>query len=192
MPKLLEETQHLRKEQISNAAFRCFLKNGITRTSMSDIILESGISAGSIYSHFSSKEELLVFTMTGILNQFKNRITPDSSLESTELSPQEVMSKFCEEEISPPLAKLILQAWSESTRDKTLGNFAHQNYSKLLQTLQSAITPWGKRNFPESFVQEIHDHAELMMLLIQGLVARVAIDPTVDQQQLLKTILKSL
>jgi AcrR family transcriptional regulator len=46
--RALEQAVHL-------AAQRCFTRNGFQATSMQDIFAEAGLSAGSVYSHFTGK-----------------------------------------------------------------------------------------------------------------------------------------
>lgn len=52
-------TRHLsqeeRRDQILNAARRCFIRDGFTRTRMDDIAAEAGLSKGGVYFHFPSK-----------------------------------------------------------------------------------------------------------------------------------------
>jgi len=67
MPRLTEARQQSRREQIVQAPLRCFARRGLADTSMADIIAEAGLSAGSIYSHFSSKSELLRFVVSDVL-----------------------------------------------------------------------------------------------------------------------------
>ena len=49
MPKVSEQHREARRDQIVDAALRCFSRKGFQRTSMADIIAESGLSAGAIY-----------------------------------------------------------------------------------------------------------------------------------------------
>ena len=63
MPRLTEATKQARRRQIIDAAFTCFTAKGYTHTSMTDIIRESGLSSGSIYSHFSGKGDILYATV---------------------------------------------------------------------------------------------------------------------------------
>lgn len=49
-----------RQAHILAAATTCFAKRGFHQTSMDDIAREAGISAGLIYRHFASKDDLIV------------------------------------------------------------------------------------------------------------------------------------
>ncbi|MFD7586557.1 TetR/AcrR family transcriptional regulator [Kitasatospora sp. NPDC059811] len=59
MPRLTDTRKELRRTQITEAAVRCFSRNGLERTSIADITAESGLSAGSIYAHYRSKADLV-------------------------------------------------------------------------------------------------------------------------------------
>jgi AcrR family transcriptional regulator len=68
MPKVTEEHRAARRRQIAEAALRCFARSGFQQTSMADIIAESGLSAGAIYGHYKSKEELVELAVTEVLD----------------------------------------------------------------------------------------------------------------------------
>lgn len=71
MPRLTDATKAARRAQIIEAAISCFLERGYINTSMSDIIKASGLSSGSIYSHFSGKEDILISAINERLNSVK-------------------------------------------------------------------------------------------------------------------------
>ena len=58
MPKVTEAHRTARRDEIIGAALRCFAAKGYQRTSMADVIEESGLSAGAIYGYFAGKQEL--------------------------------------------------------------------------------------------------------------------------------------
>jgi len=60
MPKVSDEHLANRKQQILDAAANCFARNGFHRTSMQDIVRESGLSAGLIYRYFTGKDDLFL------------------------------------------------------------------------------------------------------------------------------------
>ncbi len=60
MPKISFAHEQQRRAQILNAAMTCFARQGYHVTSMDDVVRESGLSVGAIYSYFPSKEELFL------------------------------------------------------------------------------------------------------------------------------------
>lgn len=59
MPKVTEEYIDIRRQQIIDAAYRCFARKGFHQTTMREIYAEAGLSAGAIYHYFHSKEEII-------------------------------------------------------------------------------------------------------------------------------------
>jgi AcrR family transcriptional regulator len=63
-----------RKTQILKAAGKCFANAGFNGTSVRDIAAEVGIEAASLYSHFSSKDEILKEICFSKAAEFENAI----------------------------------------------------------------------------------------------------------------------
>jgi AcrR family transcriptional regulator len=59
MPKVNKAHLDARRAQIIDAASVCFSRRGLHGTTMQDIIRESGLSAGAIYSYFESKNAII-------------------------------------------------------------------------------------------------------------------------------------
>src|SRR5579859_2447063 len=60
VPKISLAHEQQRRAQILAAAMACFARQGYHATSMDDVVRESGLSVGAIYSYFPSKEELFL------------------------------------------------------------------------------------------------------------------------------------
>ncbi|MBY8821904.1 TetR/AcrR family transcriptional regulator [Sphingomonas colocasiae] len=60
MPKLDEKTMLQRRQHIVDAAMRQFEKQGFGGASVDDICAEAGISKGALYTHFPSKEAIML------------------------------------------------------------------------------------------------------------------------------------
>jgi len=59
MPRVTDEYLEQRRQQILDAARRCFARQGFYETSMQDVFHEAGLSAGAVYRYFKSKDELV-------------------------------------------------------------------------------------------------------------------------------------
>ncbi|MGA7203864.1 MAG: helix-turn-helix domain-containing protein, partial [Specibacter sp.] len=59
MPRVSDEHRQLMTLRIEQAAMECARRKGFAALSMSDIISESGLSAGAIYGYYKGKDELL-------------------------------------------------------------------------------------------------------------------------------------
>jgi AcrR family transcriptional regulator len=60
MPKISPAHEQQRRDQILAAAMACFARQGYHATSMDDVVRESGLSVGAIYTYFPSKEDLFL------------------------------------------------------------------------------------------------------------------------------------
>jgi TetR/AcrR family transcriptional regulator, transcriptional repressor of aconitase len=130
MPRLTARTRDARRQQILAAAQRCFTRNGFQATSMADIFAEAGLSAGSVYSHFTGKDEII----TAIADDVIDTITaaagaalpggeppaPDQALEA-------VLATLQQADIAP-IAVII---WAEAIRDPALRHRAAALYQHL-------------------------------------------------------------
>jgi AcrR family transcriptional regulator len=59
MPKVTEEYLNTRRQEIIDAAYRCFASKGFHQTTMRDIYAEAGLSPGAIYHYFNSKDDII-------------------------------------------------------------------------------------------------------------------------------------
>jgi AcrR family transcriptional regulator len=48
-----------RRDELLDAAQRCFTRAGLARTSVADIAAEAGVAKGSVYTYFETKDELV-------------------------------------------------------------------------------------------------------------------------------------
>ncbi len=79
-----------KKDELLNAALALFMKQGIKGTTTRDIALRAGISEGTIYRHFASKEELaqevfrqnLELLWRFLRRELRNSSTPEDMLEA--------------------------------------------------------------------------------------------------------------
>jgi AcrR family transcriptional regulator len=92
-----------RKDQIMNAAEEVFTKKGFDDARMEDIAEETGLSKGTLYLYFKSKEDLVIAILDriflGAFKQFKTQ-------EIAEASAREAIWRFTEEAIHDYLKML--------------------------------------------------------------------------------------
>ena len=60
MPKITDAQKETRRQQILDAALRCFSRDGFHGTTTADIVRESGVSQGTLYLYFATKEDIVV------------------------------------------------------------------------------------------------------------------------------------
>src|SRR5262249_46104444 len=60
MPKIAEQTRAARRDQIVAAALACFAPTGYYATTMADVAAQAGVSKGTPYLYFESKQALFL------------------------------------------------------------------------------------------------------------------------------------
>ena len=60
MPRLAEQAKAVRREQIIAAGLACFARTGYFATTMADVAAEAGVSKGTPYLYFDSKQALFL------------------------------------------------------------------------------------------------------------------------------------
>lgn len=82
--------RHSRRNQILDAAQRCFKKQGFHKTTLRDIAQEFGMSAGHIYNYFSNKEAIIEALVELRTQEFLDMIDTDKF---ADLSPKSAWTR---------------------------------------------------------------------------------------------------
>ncbi|MFC4036645.1 TetR/AcrR family transcriptional regulator [Streptomyces polygonati] len=118
MPKVTQAHLDARRQQIVDAARARFAGHGFARTSMADIVTESGLSNGAIYRYFASKEEIVVAVCEQASEALPKALTAEAVggfLDHVRALAREtdharlVAQIYAEAAVSPPLAAVVQQ-----------------------------------------------------------------------------------
>jgi AcrR family transcriptional regulator len=126
MPKVSDEHLANRRQQILDAAATCFARNGFHRTSMQDVVRESGVSAGLIYRYFTGKDDMIA----AIVEERQAKRT-------AKLAATDLLTGYLDllREIAGPEAaqdrNLSMQTWAETVRDPRIRELARQGVATL-------------------------------------------------------------
>lgn len=170
MPRLTDATKAARRAQIIEAAISCFLEKGYTNTSMSDIIKASGLSSGSIYSHFSGKEDILVSAINERLENVKNLYAalPEGA------GPQDILETIHTNQLVNDNFSAMLRIRLESLHAPEIAR-ATANIMPLLQgIIVKTLTPWAAEQL--SVLHEINPDSAQRTPEQEGLIADYARD----------------
>ena len=197
MPRLTEATKAARRAQIIEAAIACFLERGYTNTSMSDIIKASGLSSGSIYSHFTGKEDILVSAINERLENVKKLYAalPEGA------GPQDILEIIYTNQMVNENFSAMLRIRLESLHAPEIAR-ATANVMPLLQgVIVKTLTPWATEQL--SVLHEINpdpaqrtpeqealitdyarDTADAFMMVFQGYMLRSFFGNTEEKDRL--------
>jgi AcrR family transcriptional regulator len=123
MPKVKPETSLARRDEILLAAEICFARQGFHQTTIRDVIRESGLSAGCIYGHFATKEELI----QAISERRHARESALLAARDESMDPIATLRAIArdflmdlQKEDSLRIRKVGLQLWAEALRDEAV------------------------------------------------------------------------
>lgn len=140
MPKVSPAHMQARREQIVRAAIDEFSANGIHSTSMASIINTSGLSAGAIYTHFSSKDEIIAFaSQTAIAAVFSGVEAALSDL-PTQGEPEIfrlITNGIDTASVSPGF---IVQVWAEAATNPEVRSTTSDAYAEALEFLSGYLS----------------------------------------------------
>jgi len=121
MPKVTQAHLDARRQQIVDAARARFASHGFARTSMADIVTESGLSNGAIYRYFTSKAEIVIAVCEQGTQALPTALTAEAvaafldfvrTRAQTTGHARLVAQIFAEATLSPPLAAVVQQQLS--------------------------------------------------------------------------------
>lgn len=185
MPKISDERKLERSRQILDAARRCFVEKGFHRASMSDVIRESGLSAGAVYSYYSSKEELIAAVARSIFVAYESGISSFDDPGTQPASPEAVVRTLAERilvEIAPMTDgfRMVLTVWGEAANNPELRDTVGDIVRGLRGVFERVLTAW--RAAGHDLPAEPAILAQVMVSVMQGVVVQQGLvgDVTVD------------
>ena len=185
MPRLTDATKAARRAQIIEAAISCFLEKGYTNTSMSDIIKASGLSSGSIYSHFTGKEDILTTAINERLENVKKLYAalPEGA------GPQDILEIIYTNQMVNENFSAMLRIRLESLHAPEIAKATTDIIPLLQSIIVKTLTPWATEQL--SVLHEINpdsaqrtpeqealitdyarDTADAFMMVFQGYMLR--------------------
>jgi AcrR family transcriptional regulator len=185
-----------RRAQIIQAALACFTRKGYNNTSMDDIVEESGMSKGSLYWYFKSKDDLFEAALMSFFTTFGEEAftaleqSPTASAKLRALGDQ--MTYFVK--AAEGLFNLFLEFWASSAHRAEAG----QLWGGLLKEFEGIIVGIIEEGVRQGEFKPV-DADQLvwaMMAAYDGLAAYVMLIPNLDiariSQAFIETLLKGL
>src|SRR5690606_27319439 len=130
-------------EQLTAPALVCFPRKGFQRTSMADIVTESGLSPGAIYLHFDSKQAIVTAVAESVIARRMGQID-EHRRAGADLDPPELLAALVaglDEDLHD--TRILLQLWSESTVDGGLAPLIGSVFAQVRGVLVGYLGTWA-------------------------------------------------
>jgi AcrR family transcriptional regulator len=175
--KLSEQARSQRRDAIVAAATRRFAASGFHATSMSEVVAESGVAAGTVYQYFPSKEHLIVAVaeralddVGGVLADLMGR-DPVPTLEDF---LQAVTAALPATPDGRLRAHLVLHSWAETSRNVELADLVRRRHEAILTGCRPLLAVWRERG-ELSTAQDDATHARMLLGVVQAHVVQTAV-----------------
>lgn len=191
-PKVSDQHQEARRNQILEAALACFAAKGFHKTTMRDICREAKLSTGAVYSYFENKEALIQ-----ALNEWGKQMNQtafgagDRFSDSPKTAMAGVLKAFILRAGDPTMRNAIradAMYMTEMLTDDKLAQMGCKEYEQqLLGTIVSMVTQMQEKGCmdPQLSSRAI---AEMLFSLVQGLYWQLLINPKLDLQAYVQVV----
>jgi AcrR family transcriptional regulator len=159
-----------RKAQIYQAALACFNRKGYHRTTMDDIVAESGLSKGTLYWYFKSKKELFLSLFQAVMAQIGQAweaIAADRETSATDKLRASLALFRAELGEMVPFFGVMMEAWALTRYDEDVESLIRGLYDPYLD-LMSRIVEAGIAS-GEFHVASVRAMALVIMTLFDGI-----------------------
>jgi AcrR family transcriptional regulator len=154
------------RERILSAAAQLFAEHGFASTSMPAIAELSGITAGAIYRHFTSKAELLLEVVKRALEALPFSFERSSGEEDAALL-SEVAARITDPALTP-LRQLALEVHAAARRDPEVRALLSAYNETVMQRIYTLLEPGPHRKVRNS-AREREFTARALMVFLMGL-----------------------
>ena len=121
MPRVSPAHEQEVRDRILSAAARVFSQKGYHSSTIADIVRESGLSVGAIYSHFSGKDELIRLTCDELatrgLDELAHRLAPARTTAERLAIAVALYVETIDDYDGDPGQVSLVQAWAEADRE---------------------------------------------------------------------------
>jgi TetR/AcrR family transcriptional regulator, transcriptional repressor of aconitase len=194
VPRIGIARAEARRRQIVDAALTCFARKGFHKTTMQDVVKQSGLSPGSIYCHFASKQDIIVAVVEerhererALLQRALERQSFADAVD--QLGADFVTALGTSEERA--WRRLTVQLWAESLHDRQLAASVRDGVERPKAILARMVKrAQAREDLPKTFDPDAM--ARVLIAVFQGLVLQLTWDKDVALEQCLsalKTIL---
>jgi len=175
------------RARIIQAALACFMRKGYNNTTMDDIVAESGLSKGTLYWHFESKQDLFEAALLSVFEGFGQDVL--SALAHFETASEKLRAMgqgtadFSESLVG--YFSLFLEFWASSEQREESG----QIWYDLLEEYKGAIVTIIEEGIQKGEFKPVDAESLVWAFLAayDGLAAYAAFVPGMDLSKISQT-----
>jgi len=182
MPKITEAQRESRRQQILDAALTCFSRDGFHATTTADIVRESGVSQGTLYLYFATKDDVII-ALADDRHQGEALV---NALAQSEQDPiaglavlLELYGRSLDDRQRMEARRVGIQGWAEALRNPTI----HASVTSGAAAVRAAIVRLVERGQQAGLMQTALSpdaFARVLIATFQGLILQRAWGEDID------------
>ncbi len=183
MPKVTVAHTEARRDQIIEAACKCFSKKGFRQTTIRDICDEAGLSTGAVYGYFEGKEEIT--RALAALGRRNTRAMLEAVPVEADAAPVSLSRlvqaavDFIDSKKARESTRLDVALWGEAVHTPLIRELLLEAMADTAEPF-TAIVERGQHRGEISSRLESASVARVLLALIMGLVVQKTMDPAVE------------
>ena len=184
MPKVSEQYRAAQRRKIVDAARTCIDRSGLQAVTMQGIIDASGMSTGSVYGYFRSKDDIVIAAVAASLEDLRQVARPILGRD-----PVPGPAEFVEELTAAvadhsakdgfDVVRVMLHGWGEALSNEELESLLRRTYMDFRSQLREVVEAWQKAGIVVESVDPADLAATLHSMLL-GFLAQQALLGEVD------------
>jgi AcrR family transcriptional regulator len=182
VPRVSESYLEARRRQIMDAAIACFSREGFHRTTMQDIVAETGLSAGALYRYFPAKEDIVAAIAEERHVQEAGAVASAGSDADLRTALHRIAGATLGRLTDPDeqrWRRVTVQVWGEALRDARIMEVVRGGLSEPVAIIAELVRHAQRANtVPDELDPEAF--ARVCVAIFQGLVLQQAWDPELD------------
>ncbi len=181
-----------RRAQIIQAALACFTRAGYNNTTMDDIVAESGLSKGSLYWYFESKDDLFIAALASLFTDLGEdalaAMTRGPTAEAKLRAALHVALNFSQ--TAEGFFGLLLEFWVSSPHREKAG----ESWIGLLMEYKDVLTEIVEEGVQSGEFRPVDAESLVwaMMAAYDGLAAYVMFAPDLDLERISEVFVETL
>lgn len=179
MPRVSQQYKDERRREIVSAASACFLEHGYEGASMHRIIAATGLSAGALYNHFPSKQELVAAAARAALDRVLEAAADEPGADPAEW----VVGLLERLAADPATTRLLLITWGAAVSDPGLAELAGEHLARVRDRVEERYGRWAVEELGLG-ADAAHEwagmFAQAILSVLQGWVVQSCLLPGFD------------
>lgn len=185
-------TEEIRRQQILESAIRCISRQGYHQTTMDNIASEAGLSKGSLYWYFKSKDDILTAMCRHQCDEHLQMLShfADQKMSIKELALK-TGDKILESLINEPdQCKMSFEFWALTDENEQVRRSQYEMHKIWQETVSNLIKSRIKKGEikPNVNVKEL---SIALLAIFDGIIIAYSIDKALDVKKIWQTAISA-